>query len=216
MDTHEVIFKFEGMLADRHVLDASDANGFHEGARQLLALHAYGYVHGHEPKGGVVNHTAHYRVLEAAPVQGCIEYHYVVELVQSFGNGFAEAAGAFTFGYFLQDQLKAMFGRKSSSEPPLLPRRGNPTLVASRGNGEPLVDTEQEALIIARRFQERGRNSAATMMRPVGRSAERVTIRVARYAPLVLTADDLLFLKQLEIAQAIDHMRQQDFRYGRA
>lgn len=62
MQPNKIIFKFDGREADRHRLDPSDYIDHETAARQLLGLHAYFFLMGRVPNGGILSHGQGYNV----------------------------------------------------------------------------------------------------------------------------------------------------------
>lgn len=192
MEKLEIVFKFEGLLADEaHALDGSDGVAFHESARQLLALHAHFYTIGEVPNGGAVNHTRQYRILETASRKGSIEFSYIVEVyalsaVQAVGYG----TGAIVFKLFFADSLQDMLQRGRDRI-----RRAwvkdDTVLESQAGNHEPIVDIDLESAMRWRRLQERGTSGLVGTLRPLGRSAEVATIYVGDCSPIAIGQSDL-------------------------
>lgn len=81
MRDHRITFTFAGGAADSGHLDASDADQYAEGARQILALHAFFFTTGKVPKGGAVNRTEHYRVWKSANERGSFVDPWTVTIV---------------------------------------------------------------------------------------------------------------------------------------
>ena len=208
----KICFKFEGLLADQHLLDGSDAVAFHEAARQYLALHAYFFVHGRVPNGGTVNFTKEYRVYQAAPQQGSVEYYWLVEIAQHVSNGAAEIAGAILFEHFFGDSLRALLSRKPTPPPPLW--KHQQILEGHDGNRAPIIDVEAERIEHWRQLQERGTGIAIGWLRPIGRSAETVAVRCVGTATVLFGRNELDRLqdihwqnRQLQITRAVDQLR---------
>lgn len=193
MQTIEVRFKFDGNLAEtRHGLDASDGNSFHEGVRQLLALHAFFLTNADVPRRGVINHTAQYQVIEAGASSGSIEFTYYVDL-------FVEAAlmaaggkfGLLTFEQLFETSITQMLGRLRRSIGPLFRSRDENLLCYNDGNMKPFVDLDDEAYARWDRFIGCATPRLLSTLHPLGRSAENLTIRAGHTTPVLISAQDI-------------------------
>lgn len=190
--TTRIGFKFEGGLADSHSIDASDGATFHEAARQLLALHAYFLTSGDIPNGGVFNHTRNYRVFECASKEGSIEFFYSVEV---FSNAVLATAGGVIgarCGALIYEELLEQSIRQLITKVPELFGywKTEDVLRNSDGNREPLVDLESEAISRWQRLQARCIRPLLGCLRPIGRSANVLTIHVGDTGTVRLGFDE--------------------------
>ncbi len=206
MQTIEVRFKFDGSLAaTRHGLDASDGNSFHEGVRQLLALHAFFLTNGDVPRGGVINHTAQYQVIEAGASSGSIEFTYYVDLFVA--AALVAAGGKFgllTFEQLFETGITQMLGRLRRSIGPLFRSRDENLLCYNDGNMKPFVDLDEEAHARWDRFIGRAIPPLLSSLRPLGRSAESLIVRAGQTQPILISAQELeLLIANRRIAQEL-------------
>jgi hypothetical protein len=201
MRASRIIFRFEGREADRHRLDASDHLVYETAARQLLAIHAHFYVTGKVPKGGALTHGP-------GPRAGSFIGPWIVECVASellqIGVGFAlKKAYRYVFENLLKDSLGPIIARKPSSIPPEL--RIEPILEGLDSRNERFIDVQQERDYEWHKLRERSRTTLVNAAKPVGRSADVLTIIAANDNSIigVVDAQTLLLLKQAEIAKAL-------------
>jgi hypothetical protein len=202
----EIAFKFEGGLADQHALDGSDGVAFHEYARQFLALHAHFFVQGQVPKGGAINHTKTYRVLERATREGSIDLVYWVQL---FAAGAVSAVG-YNVGNLLYDMYlkECLLDLLTPAKAPPFHLRREPVFENTNGNREPIVDLDLESEQRWRDLRQRSRTSAIGWMKPIGRSAETVTVSPGNQRPIKFDISHLRYLREQEITQAVKSIRQ--------
>jgi hypothetical protein len=195
MTTCLIAFKFEGRLANQHSIDASDGVTFHEAARQLSALHAYYFTSGALPNGGAVNHTKAYRVLENAPQAGSIEFFHLIEL---FVDAAVVAAGGrfglLLFDEFFADSIRQIIARGRRNAGPLW-ARDDRVLESALGNREPIFDVERDATLRWDRFLDRCVSPFAGCLRPLGRSADTLTIRAGNAPPITIGVEDLAYIQ---------------------
>lgn len=209
MSTHTIVFKFVGGSADGLGIDASDGITFHEGARQLVGLYGAYLVSGEVPRGGVVNHTAHYRIYWHGVRDGCVEFPYILELFSSATHAGMAAVGACIgktlYEELFHESLKQLVSGKIGV-PPDLADRIEPVLESQDGNRAPIVDPEAIVRDRWRDLQARTTRSLITAMRPVGRSSDGLEIRVGSMIPIFLTQHDLAALREYEITLAVRNL----------
>ena len=143
MQTHRIVFKFEGGDADRHRLDPSDFIDHITAARQLLALHAHFFVTMNMPVRGVLSHGHGYRVTIAAAQEGSFEVHWIVEVIAKEVVGYlGRKALEYSYAHFLKDSIASMLSSKETSMPPEL--RREPVLEFSDRTNARFIDTDAE------------------------------------------------------------------------
>jgi hypothetical protein len=178
MREHCIRFKFIGSAADGGRLDASDSDHYHEGARQLLATHAYFFTHGRAPKGGALNHTRHYRVWRGTSSKGSfVESWYVALLLAAGGMVLGEyMIRALDYGYehFLKDSLGPIIRRQPSSMPLELCRE--PYFAPQDTGNRPVFDEDAERTDEWGQLRERSTLIMPKVARPIGRSATKLII----------------------------------------
>lgn len=214
MTETEVRFKFEGMLADRHRLDASDGVAFHEAARQYVALHAYFYVHGSVPKGGAINHTREYRVYEGVHREGSIELVQIVEhFVQGISTVIGMKTGGMLFEEFLRESLARVLNKKR--RPPSLLFQNQTPLTENDSNHRPIFDDEVEWQRRWDDLRDRSTSAAVGWMRPIGRSADTVVLIAGGRSSAKLGRAELQYLqvsqaeiREMHISNAVRNLRQ--------
>ena len=208
MRPSRIIFKFEGREADRHRLDASDHLAYETAARQLLAIHAHFYVTGRVPTGGALSNGPGYRILNEDPRAGSFVGPWIVECATSgflqTGVGLAlKNTYRYLFENLLRDSLRPILARKPSRMPPEL--RIEPILECLDSRNERFIDLEQERDYEWYKLQERSRTALVNAAKPIGRSANILTIIAANDNSIigVVDAQTLLLLKQAEITRAL-------------
>jgi hypothetical protein len=179
MQSHRIVFRFEGGQADDHRLDASDHLAYDTGARQLLATHAYFMLTHRVPNGGAQSRGAGYHVYALDPREACFEGHWLVELLleeaTKLGLGYAaKKAWRYTYNHLLKDSIGAILSGRQSSMPPEL--RSEPVLPGLDKINEPVFDVEAERDYRWRQLRERTTLALSNACRPVGRSARKLTI----------------------------------------
>ena len=208
MRASRIIFKFEGREADRHRLDASDHLAYETAARQLLAMHAHFYVTGKVPKGGALSNGPGYRILNEDPRAGSFVGPWIVECtareLPQIGVGFAlKQAYRYLFEDLLKDSLLPIIARKPSRMPPEL--RIEPILEGLDSRNERFIEPEQEREYEWHKLRERSRSALVNAAKPVGRSADILSIIAANDNAMIgaIDAQTLLLLKQAEITRAL-------------
>jgi len=180
MQSTQVLFRFEGGLANRHRLDPSDLIEHETAARQLLGLHAYFLVTGGRlPNGGIRHRGPGYDVYVEGRDKGSIVLTWVVETIakETLGAGARYAARRtweYGFENLLRDSLAPILSRRSSSMPAEM--RREPVLEGLDRRNGPFVDVEAERARQWRQLRERTTNILVNLARPVGRSAETLVI----------------------------------------
>ena len=218
MSTNRISFKFEGGLADRHLLDASDGVTFETAARQLLATQAYYFVHESVPNGGAINHTYEYRVYQAGRANGSIIYDYVLEFFGKFNDEIMKELAHELVGFMLAS-LRHALKRRSAPPAPLWPVAQS-ELRAVDGNREPLVDREADREYHWQQYAERQTSVLVDVLRPLDRSATTLSIFCDGNHLVKLGIDDLRRLqvmrredqearmvRERQIVDALNHLR---------
>ncbi len=183
----EVSFRFEGRLADSGSLDGSDHEAATRAGRRLLALHAHAFLTGRVPRAAV-SERGGYHIRHAGSRQGShIDFWQVVV---ANPNPWLVAAGCF-LGSAYQVEIKSAINAAASFcwqsiraavrtafvDVPPLPRI-EPTLVGFDANRMPLIDDEAENAPERYRFYETALGALIDLSRPVGRSADVLTILI--------------------------------------
>ena len=196
MFTAKISFKFEGGIADeRHLIDASEGVTFETAARQLLATQSYFFLHGQTPNGGAINHTADYRVYQSGRFQGSVVYDYLVEFSKIVADE-ATKHCAELFVSFLSATLASVLTRKHLAPAPLWNETA-PVLAATDKNREPILDIEATQLHRWLQLTERETALLVDVMRPIGRSASKVTIFCNQTVVAQMTIADLMRLDDI-------------------
>jgi hypothetical protein len=213
MQTTQVLFRFEGGLADRHRLDPSDLIEHETAARQLLGLHAYFLVTGGRlPNGGVRHRGPAYDVYVEGRDKGSIVLAWVVEIIakETVGAGARYAARrTWEYGFedLLRDSLAPILSRRSSSMP--VEMRREPVLEGLDRRNDPFIDTEAVRARQWRLLRERTTNILVNLARPVGRSAETLVVVAGNEnTPPIgrIDAATLMHLRQTDIIMALSDL----------
>jgi hypothetical protein len=209
MQSTQVLFRFEGGLADRHRLDPSDLIEHETAARQLLGLHAYFLVTGGRlPNGGIRHRGPGYDVYVEGRDKGSIVLAWVVEITakQAAGAG-ARRTWEYGFENLLRDSLAPILSRRSSSMP--VEMRREPVLEGLDRRNDPFVDVEAERARQWRQLRERSTNILVNLARPVGRSAETLVIVAGNEntRPIGrIDANTLKHLREADIVMALSDL----------
>lgn len=207
MERFEVCIRFDGGLAAEGALDGSDHERATIASRRLLALHASCYLNGRVP-ASAVSEAAGYQVRHTGSKQAC---HIDVWEVYVFETALAAATtlgGVYSSevkavlnacATFLADSIRSAIGTGSSHLPEFRPIV--PVLTLRDGNRAPSIDIESEH--VAQRKRLRGLTSRvlAEVARPVGRSAETLTVSIQGAQVAVVDAHakrSLLATQELE------------------
>jgi hypothetical protein len=207
MQSTQVLFRFEGGLADRHRLDPSDLIEHETAARQLLGLHAYFLVTGGRlPNGGIRHRGPGYDVYVEGRDKGSIVLAWVVEIIakEAPGAGARYAARrTWEYGFedLLRDSLGSILSRRSSSMP--VEMRREPVLEGLDRRNDPFVDVEAERARQWRLLRERTTNILVHLARPVSRSAETLVIVAGNENTRPIGRIDASTLKHLREADIV-------------
>jgi hypothetical protein len=178
MREHKITFRFTGLAADEARLDGSDFNTYTDAARQLLALNAYFYANGLLPNGGAINNTPQYRVWKEASARGSYLDVWMVAFSAAMTarvlGDYAVRALDYTYAHFLKDNLGPIIGRKPSSMP--LELRREPYFPPQDKGNHPVFDEEVERAHHWLQLREKSTFVLPKVARPVGRSADKLTI----------------------------------------
>jgi hypothetical protein len=213
MQTHRIVFRFEGRDADRGFLDASDLVSYSTATRQLLALHAYFLTRSVVPNGGVPNQTPAYRVYGIDARHACYEGVWGVDIfaeeaAKEFAKHALRKAGRYLYETLLKDSLEPILRRRASSMPPEM--RVEPVLPGlDRGNA-PVFDVESEHDHRWGQLRERATIIMPHAFRPVGRSADTLVITGDNLRITTIDRQTMLRL----FAQADEYLERRAARQG--
>jgi hypothetical protein len=183
----EVAYRFEGRLADSGTLDGSDHETSTQAGRRLLALHAHAFLTGRVPKAAA-SERAGYHIQHVASRQGShIDFWRVVV---TDPNPWLVAAACILGGAYQQriqtciDAMASAFAQSiravvstAFDDVPHLPTT-NLTLTRADGNRMPMLDPDAEGEQERYRLYELALRVITELARPVGRSADRLTVIV--------------------------------------
>ena len=216
MQQTDITFTFTGAYADQHVLDGSDAVGFTEAARQLLALHAYFLVTGLVPKRGIQNQTKHNRVFKRAPEAPSYVDPGVVNITGSMIGGVLAVYGVraidYGFAQLFKDSVGPIIQGKPSWMPPKM--QGDELLRPHDRRNGAVFATEVEGDFRWQQLRERATVILPQVARPVGRSARKLAItsgaiaigEIDSHVQRRMTADAQPY-KEAAIIDALDRLR---------
>lgn len=214
MQAHRIVFRFDGGLADRGLLDASDLIAYDAGVRQLLGLHAHFLMTGGKvPRGGVLTEGPGYHIYSKDPKVACYEGHWIVELgIATLRAAAGPAVGKvveYTYEHLLKDSLGPILSRRQSSMP--LDVRMEPVLPGLDRINSPVFDVEAERQHRWGQLRERATIIMPNAFRPVGKDsrtgARTLVIRGENLE--VLAVDEADMRRLLEDAEACADRRVQ-------
>ena len=224
MQPTQVLFKFEGGLADRHRLDPSDLIEHETAARQLLGLHAYFLTTGGRvPNGGIRHRGPGYEVFAEGREKGSVLLGWVVEIAAKEAMGAVARYAArrawdhYGFENLLRDSLAPILSRRPSSMP--LEMRREPVLEGLDRRNDPFIDVEAERARSWQLLRERTTNILVNLSRPIGRCAETLVIIAGNEnTPPIgrIDATTLMHLRQVDITMALSDLGLRPLSLGEA
>ena len=150
-NSFEVVFRFDGNLADEGELDGSDHEAATRASRRLLALHAHCFLHGKVPSAAQSEGRA-YHVRHVATQKGShadywnvvINNAWAIQIAGLIGTAYADEVklAINAAARFLRDSVRSAVGMGSKSLPEII--KIEPVLETWAGNRQPMIDTDAE------------------------------------------------------------------------
>ena len=189
-------------MADGYDLGATDFLRYTELARQLIAVCGYFYTMGHVPNGPAFSEGRYYRLVKHANEAQCCRDVWKVAIIGGMlGNIFGTygVRGVdYAFDRFMQDAVGPVISGKPTFVPPEW--QTEVVLEPQDKSNAPFIETEGQRHMHWLELRERLNGIIPNVARPVGRSAERLTIAVDGRAIGVIDTQVLHRLLQPQIS----------------
>lgn len=199
MERQTLTLRYEGLLADTHAMDAADSHTIIEGAKRLLAAHAYYYTTAEIPDR--LFPEAHgFHVLHTGMRQGSIIYDFAIGL----GAAAAWDLTKLTYDQFFRDAFHAWRERRLFDLPHFLRRQQ--MLDAHGPTNQPVFDSQAEREQQAQRLAVRTTQAMHQITVPLPRRAKTLQMTFGQHKLGTWTQRIPLFTED-EITHAVRALR---------